>query len=178
MVQLKKAKKSGKVRCIMVKLRGLKNKWRQIKNEIDRQVADPKTQEIFVLYDFNYWDRRINRAKQEELLSWLGAAFESKQASAKSNEKIVGKIDLQNISDSKIFIFNTNEDQDKSYGYNHFFNRDSEVQTWEVIETVPDNLYLNVLERLSNPIYVKETYEGEITFHVFFGDINKEMFAK
>lgn len=162
----------------MAKLRGLKNKWKQVKKDIEMQVADPEIDEISVLYDFSYWDRKITRSNQEELLSWLIAASEKKQSSAKANEKIVGKIDLQNVSNSKIFIFDTNEDQDKPYGYANFFNRNSEVQTWEVIENIPNDLYLNVLETIKNPIYVKETYEEEITFHVFFGDVNKDMFAK
>lgn len=162
----------------MAKLRGLKNKWKQVKKDIEMQIEDSEVDEISVLYDFSYWDRKISRTKKEDLLSWIIAALEKKQSSAKSNEKIVGKIDLQNVSNSKIFIFDTNENQDKLYGYANFFNRNSEVQVWEVIETVPDNLYLNVLETITNPIYVKETYEGEITFHVFFGDVSKEMFAK
>lgn len=162
----------------MAKLRGLKNKWKQVKKDIDMQVADPEAAEISVLYDFSYWDRKISKTKKEELLSWLIAALEKKQAFAKSNEKTVGKIDLQNIADSKIFIFDTNIDQDKQYGYANFFNRASEVQTWEVVETLPDNLYLNVLKTITNLIYIKETYEEEITFHVFFGDVSKEMFVK
>lgn len=162
----------------MAKLRGLKNKWKQVKKDIEMQVADSEVDEISVLYDFSYWNRKINRSNKEELLSWLIATSEKKQSFAKANEKIVGKIDLQNVSNSKIFIFDTNENQDKSYGYAKFFNRNSEIQTWEVIENIPNDLYLNVLETIKNPIYVKETYEEELTFHVFFGDVNKDMFAK
>lgn len=160
-----------------MKLRGLKNKWKQIKKEIQKQTTDPNAYEIFIPFDFSYWNRTINKTSKEELVQILIHAAVEKKDKMTDKHRIVGKLDLTNLSDSVIFIFDIEEDQEEDYHYTKFFYRNFEELSWEVVEEISVPYYQAIVDANYSPIFVKSISRSEEKYMVFFGDVSREMFV-
>lgn len=142
----------------MKKQRGLQRKLNTLFNKIDlfETQKEDKIYEEFVVPNNNFLDISKNNIKTKFINKWLETTEKFiKQNTAKKYCKIVGIIEINEISNSRIIFF-----YDEEY-YNNFWNRNDSYQVWNKLDQKKSlKQKLNIKTNLKE-IGFKETINDE-----------------